>query len=181
MKEIIGENLQSLFRRMGIYPPKKFAGNVARWMNLEVWHLTDSQYNLVKDITDEEFSNMVIEKCWFRIPDGSIMGTPETKFIINGKELLAWIHPSVLHNLEIEYEELPWEEKIDYKNLEEYISFWHPLEYDGLLEYYIGELRTLEVEDVCALSVDLAKHNNITVAELFYKYCNCTKVTYRGV
>lgn len=39
-----------------------------------------------------------------------------------------------------------------------------------LLEYYEMELGASTEKNVCALSVDLAKQNNITMAELFEKY-----------
>ena len=181
MKEIMGENLMPFFRRVGIYPPKKFIGDVGYWHNLEIWHLTDFQFKLIEDMTDEEFENMATEGCWWRSAEGSIMGIPDATFKINGKEILAWTNYFILDDLEREYEELPTEERAEYKNVEDYISTWHSLEYNDLLEYYCEELGASTEKNVCALSVDLAKHNHITMAELFYFYGGCKNAKLRGV
>ena len=181
MKEIMGEKLLPFFRRVGIYPPKKFIGNVGYWHNLEVWHLTDSQFKLIEDITDEEFVNMADEGCWWRSSEGSIMGIPNATFKINKKEILAWINYSMIDDLRREYEELSFEENSEYKNVDDYISTWHSLEYNDLLEYYSKEFGVSTERNVCALSVDLAKYNNMTLAELFYQYGGCKNGKLRGI
>lgn len=153
MKEIMGENLSPFFRKVGIYPPKKFNGNVGHWPNLEVWHLTDSQFELIEDMTDEEFNNMAPDGCWWRFAEGSIMDVPNVRAKINDKEILAWANPNTTHNLE----------------------------YDNLLEYYREVLGVSTEKNICALSVDLAKYNNMTIAELFWRYSGGRNMTLRGV
>ena len=181
MKEVMGEKLLPFFRRVGIYPPKKFTGDIGCWPHLEVWHLTDSQFRLIENMTDEEFENMSPEGCWWRSAEGSIMGIPNMTFKINGKEILAWVNHSILDDLEREYEELPSEEKSEYKNVEDYISTWHSLEYNDLLEYYSTELGASTEKNVCALSIDLAKNNKMTMAELFWRYGGRKNSILRGI
>ena len=182
MKEVMGENLLPFFRRVGIYPPKRFAGSIGYWHNLEVWHLTDSQYGLIKDITDEEFANMAEDGCWWRAADGSIMGIPYTEFTVNNRKIIAWVDDGKISDLVREYEnDLSAEERSEYKDVDDYISTWYSFEYNDILEYYCEVLGASTERNVCALSVDLAKYNNMTMAELFYRYGDCKKAMLRGV
>jgi hypothetical protein len=72
---------------------------------------------------------------------GSNMGPVTHEFIINGKPIKAW----------------RW-----YND--------EPTEYKHLLEYYEIELGATTEKNVCALSVDLAKQNGLTMAQLFEIY-----------
>lgn len=45
-----------------------------------------------------------------------------------------------------------------------------PREYDYLTEYMCDEIGASMEKNVCALAVDLARINNITMGELFTKY-----------
>lgn len=182
MKEVMGENLLPFFRRVGIYPPKKFTGDIGYWPNIEVWHLTDSQFKLIKDMTDEEFDNMTEDGCWWRAAEGSIMGFPNTEFTINNHKILAWADDRTIDDLVRKYEnDLSVEEKSEYKDVDDYISTWYSFEYKDILEYYCEALGASTEKNVCALSVDLAKYNNITMAELFYKYGGGKNAKLRGV
>ena len=45
-----------------------------------------------------------------------------------------------------------------------------PYEYKDLLEYFCEELGASTEKNVCALAVDLAKYNGLTLSELFKIY-----------
>lgn len=71
-----------------------------------------------------------------------MLGIPDTKFIISGEEMVGW-------NTRGEYENFQYAKLTDY------------------LCYGIG---ASQPKNVCACCVDLAKYNDVTMAELFEKY-----------
>lgn len=77
-----------------------------------------------------------------RAGGGSVLGVPDTKFIISGEEMVGW-------NTRGEYENFQYAKLTDY------------------LCYGIG---ASQLKNVCACCVDLAKYNDMTMAELFEKY-----------
>ena len=77
---------------------------------------------------------------WWRQSEGSCMGSVNKRFSINGHWIYAWADSSP-------------------KN-----------KYNSLIDYFNNELNLSTERNICSLSVDLAKHNRLTLGELFTKY-----------
>lgn len=93
------------------------------------------------DMSEEEFVELAGESIWWRSAEGSNLGVPNTKFIVNGEELLGW----------------NWRDK-------------KRMKYEDLSDYLCECVGASTEKNVCVCSPDLAKYNNITMAELFREY-----------
>lgn len=107
----------------------------------EVWEVSDEVFESMCNMSDDEFEKLCPKGMW-RSSEGSVMDIPDTEFIINGEKLIGW-------NTRGRYE------NYQYANLSDYLC------------YGIG---ASQPKNVCALAVDLAKYNNMTMGELFTKY-----------
>jgi hypothetical protein len=172
MKEIIGENMKNIFIIQGINPKEAFSGSIGYWPDFKVWEVNDTEFNSLCEITDEQFERWSEEGAWWRWSEGSIMGVPTYEFTINGEKIMAWYDGDRDKDLieDFWYDVAKGYETDADGNLEKYIAAWHTTEYKDLLEYFCEELGASTERNVCALATDLAKYNNITMAELFRKY-----------
>ncbi len=107
----------------------------------EVWEVSDDLFKRMCDMSEDEFVELAGEEAWWRSCTGSNLGFPDTKFKVNGKTLLGW----------------NWRDKERKK-------------YENLSDYLCECVGASTEKNVCACSVDLAKYNHITMAELFDKY-----------
>lgn len=122
----------------------------------------------VCEVTEEEFKILCNEpdikdtwiKCGWRYCKGSNQQKPSKKILINNKEIIAWYNDYLDFDSE--------EERLTY--IEEHGGVM-PLErFDDLLTYFVIEMGVSQPKNICALSVDLAKYNNIKLSELFNIY-----------
>lgn len=136
-------------------------------LDVEIRQTYDSEDYGVCEVTEEEFKILCddgeTDVTWqdggWRYNEGSNQGIPNNKVIINNKEIIAWYDDSSDFDSE--------EEKQEY--LKEYGTI--PLEqYRDLLTYLCDEMGCSQPRNVCALTKDLAKYNNIKLSELFRKY-----------
>ena len=147
MIEILGENLEQFFANVdeyGIESRLTYKGDM-----YEVWEVDDDLFEEICDMSDEKFEELAGEDGWWRNSDGSNLGTPDTKVYINGKELLGWGG-------------VPW---IDEDEDDEYELYAY-----SLTEYISDVIGASLPKNVCAVAVDLAKYNYMTMGELFAKY-----------
>ena len=122
----------------------------------------------VCEVTEEEFEILCnepdIEDAWndcgWRYCEGSNQDIPEQRILLNGKEIIAW-----------------YDDSEDFENEEEKEAYLKecggtmPLEvYNNLLEYLCDYMGCSQPRNVCALTKDLAKYNNIKMSELFKIY-----------
>lgn len=170
MIEIIGENLQTFMENMHINATLTYSGNIGYWEKFEVWEVDNNEFNRLCELTDEQFEQCASDDAWWRQSDGSVMGTPCYDFVINGNPIVAWTNEGRLDDLHDELEELSSEEKEEYKDVDDYCDTWMTTEYKDILDYFCDELGASTGRNVCALATDLAKYNNMTLAELFRKY-----------
>ena len=137
--EILGNNLKKFFDTVD-NPPNDaeitYAGNM-----YEVWEVSDELHKKMCDMSEDEFTELAGNDAWWRSCKGSVLGVPDTKFEVNGEDLLGWNR---------------WEhERKTYANLTEYLC--------DCVGASTGK-------NVCACAMDLAKYNDMTMAELFEKY-----------
>lgn len=147
MKEILGNNLKQFFNNNFLNNDTiiKLAYKGDRY---EVWEVSNTAFNVMCDMTEEEFLCSAGEDAWWRSSDGSNLGIPDTKVYINGHEILGWAGE-------------PWEDEDEDDEFEIYAS--------NLSNYLCDVVGASQPRNVCALAIDLAKYNNMTMAELFTK------------
>lgn len=140
MKEILANNLSVFFANAGIEAKRTYRGEM-----YEVWELSDTDYEKISNMSEEEFEKLAdSENSWWRYATGSVLMFPKDNIKINNQDIIAWAD-SIYENKK-------------------------KREYDSLLEYFCDHLGLSQPRNVCAVSVDLAKYNNMTMGELFTKY-----------
>lgn len=137
LKEILAQNIQSLFDNTSFIRVKTYSGKT-----YEVWQVSDDTFVFMCNMSDEKFEKLCPEGMW-RSTDGSNMGYPQDHLIVNKKKLRCW-----------NTKEKPYRKQ----------------KYESLLEYLCENVGASQPKNVCALAVDLAKCNYMTMGELFIKY-----------
>ncbi len=175
MVEIIGERLMPVFEYLHIFPKNTFSGSVAQWKVLEVWELTSDEFDCLVNSFDDQRGNMdwniiAPENSWWRSAKGSNQGVPDEEFIINDLPLIAWRSQGHIEELRDTWEDISVDERAEYKNFEEYCDIWLPKYYNNIIEYIHEELHASTEGNVCALVTDLAKYNNMSIADIFRIY-----------
>ncbi len=142
MQEILAENLQPLFDNKSLTGKKTYSGEL-----YEVWEVSDEDFRLMCEIDEEEFERLCPEGMW-RSADGSnIDKLACITYNVNGFQMLGWSCYS--------------------RNGHGYNG---RASYSSLLEYLCSGIGASQPRNVCALAVDLAKYNGMTMGELFTKY-----------
>lgn len=143
MKEILGNNLEQFFNSE-IDGNRTYKGN-----RYEVWEISNEVFDAMCDMSEERFIELAGEDAWWRSAEGSNLGTPDTKVYVNGHEMLGWAGE-------------PWDDEDEDDEFEIYTS--------SLTNYMCDVIGASQPKNVCALAVDLARYNCITMGELFTKY-----------
>lgn len=165
MAEILGGGgLHKAFKELGIKATRTYRRSEKPYY--EVWEL--SKDDLKKLEYAVEWND---EWGWWRYAKGSNMGTPFDFFTVNGKELIAWENSYKRDDLRDDWNDEPDEEKAAYHySFKEYAEVHCPHTYNTLLDYIAEELHASTGTNVCALAVDLARANGMTMAKLFETY-----------
>ena len=170
MIEIIGENLKTFMDNMHINAILTYSGKIGYWDHFEVWEVNDDEFKRLCETTDEQFEQYAEDDAWWRQSDGSVMGSPCYDFVINGQPIVAWRDYRWEDRYMAYWETMSEEAKSKYKDAYDYCDMWMTTEYKDILEYFCDELGVSAERNVCALATDLAKYNNMTIAELFERY-----------
>lgn len=165
MIEILGGNLEKFFNK-DIIGKCTYKGNI-----YEVWEISDETFNIMRDMSEAKFIELAGEDAFWRSSLGSNQGSPDAKYTINGKEIFAW-DGCYRFNF---YKDncIDCEDRMDgmCEALDTDIDVcYKERKYNTLLDYLCNEMGASQPRNVCALAVDLAKYNNITIGELFTKY-----------
>lgn len=145
--EILGGNLKQFFDSIDSECNNAditYAGN-----RYEVWEVSDDLFKRMCDMSKEEFVKLAGEEAWWRSAEGSILRVPRARAIVNGEPLVCWDDDYYFPD---EYEEEPCKE------------------FESLTDYLCECVGASTEKNVCACSVDLAKYNHMTMAELFEKF-----------
>lgn len=173
MKEIIGENLRGIFKKLGLDARPTYSGKIGGWSHFEVWEITDEVFEKISDISYEEWNDLcqdISTNSWWRYPEESNMGKVNSIFTINGEKIVAWRNKYYVEDLFTEYFELDEEEKKEYADAEDFVNTWLTRGYRNLMEYFTEELHISNETNVCALATDLAEYNGMSVGQLFAIY-----------
>lgn len=165
MAEILGGGaLYKAFRELGIEATRTYKGKEKP--HYQVWELSKDDLKKLECIDDwnDEWG-------WWRFAKGSNQGTPFDFFTVNGRELIAWEDSYRDKDLLDSWEDMPYEEREEYHySFREYKKTMRSHTYDNLTTYMCDELGASQPRNVCALAVDLARANGMTMAKLFEVY-----------
>lgn len=143
MVEILGSNLKRFFDIVD-NPPKDaeitYAGN-SSGINYEVWEVSDELFKVMCSLSENEFTSLAGEDAWWRSSKGSVLGYPDSEFVVNGKTLRCWDMGRTGRD-----------------------------EFTCLTEYLCDNVGASLPKNVCACAVDLAKYNDMKMSELFEVY-----------
>lgn len=158
-----GSGLHRAFKELGIKATRTYRRSEKP--HYEVWELSKDDLKKLDNTFDWKD-----EWGWWRYAKGSNMGTPFEFFTVNGKELIAW-GGYKREDLILEWANESNEEKAAYNySFKEYENAMCPSEYENLTTYMCEELGASVERNVCALAVDLARANGLTMARLFEIY-----------
>ena len=149
MKEILGNNLKIFFDKVD--PSYKDAEITYANDRYEVWNISDELFERMCNMTEEEFTKLSErDDAWCRSADGSNLNWHEKgEFIVNNKIMVGWKNK-------------PWQD--DDKEYDNCIN------YTDLSEYLCEHIGASQPRNVVACAMDLAKYNNMSMAELFQTY-----------
>jgi len=148
MIEILGAELDKAFEELNLYAQKMYQIKNKHWEYCEdyqVWRLSNEDYDKLCAISEKNWQD---DWGWWRWSAGSNLCSVCHRYNINGHYINAWDGYSRQDD-----KDYPWARH--YKNL---------------LQYFCDELGVTTERNICAVAVDLAAKNNMTMAELFQKY-----------
>ncbi len=166
--EILGDKMHKVFKEHGI----KYTRTYSKKCNpkkdydphYEVYEISQGDMKRLEEVFELPYGS------WWRWCKGSNLGTPFDFFTINGKELIAWGGPR-RDDLIDWWDREPDEEKEAYHySFREYEEGIMPHKFETLTEYMCEEIGASTEKNVCALAVDLARANGLTMAQLFQIY-----------
>lgn len=172
MIEIIGENMNVVFERLNIPYSQTYSGDIGYWPKFGVYEISIDDLIWINVFSEETWAKEFPDS-WWRYADGSNMGSPNCEFEINGHLIDAWQNEYHVDDLVDEYRRLPSYEQSEYEahgGVEDYITDNYQYAHKDLLTYFCDELHVSTERNVCALAVDLAKYNEMSLAELFRIY-----------
>lgn len=144
---LVWGNPKTEFERLNINPKLTWKGfGWDKDEEMRVYYIARDEFDILCDDKDSE--NNWIDSCW-RYAEGSTLGNLNSNKIINGKELKCFNSIRILYEDDQEIEDI---------------------EYDHLLDYLCSCLGVSTESNICAVSVDLARYNHMSMAELFEKY-----------
>ena len=152
--------IKNAFKELGIEATRTYKGTDKPYY--QIWELEKSDMHKMDEMTEwpEHYG-------WWRYAKGSNMGTAYSIFTINGNELIAWDGPS-REDLRDDWKDEPDSEKASFHY--SYKEFWKPHKYDCLTDSLSEELGCSQPGNVCALVMDLARYNGMSMSELFSKF-----------
>lgn len=147
MKEILGAELDNTFIFFGINAKKTYELKNKHWDYCEiyqVWELSDEDYEKLCNVDEKDWKDFF---GWWRSAEGSNLLSVNHRYNINNHYIKAWDGTSRQGEKD-----------------------WFDRKYDNLLQYFCDEIGASTERNVCAVAVDLAQQNGMTMGELFRKY-----------
>ena len=159
MKEVLAwGNIDKELKRLRISPKKAWSNG-----DISVYQLAKEEYEIMSN--DDMWPDNGL--AWY-YSEGSNLPAPNYETIINGHKIIAWPN-DIGCNLCADCEE--WKGCYpDEEIYNEYCKNETPPEYDNLIAYIDEAIGLCSSSSLAHLTVDLACHNNMTLAELFEKY-----------
>lgn len=150
-----GLGLEKAFEELSISAHKTYEGNTYFDDKTQIWKLSNEDYDKLCEIKEEDWKD---DWGWWRGAIGSNMCSQIKRYSINHHYMLGW---DGYKREEMEKEN---------KSLSPKDRYYEPRKYETLLRYIVNEIGASTEKNVCAICVDLARINNITMGELFRGY-----------
>lgn len=134
----------------------------------QVWLLSKEDFDSLCAVEDDDWKE---DWGWWRHALGSNMGPVYSEYVINSKKIVAWDGVR-----RVCYFEDFCRDCSDYATgvcsgtEEDRLDCYHGREYEDLFRYFCDEIGASTERNVCALAIDLARQNNMTLAELLKNY-----------
>lgn len=157
MIEILaGEGFCEAVKALGITAEKKHEDE-----RYEVWEVDQAGFDRLCGISDDDWKE---SWGWWRHCTGSnISDYPTHKFVVNGKKMVGYFDLYRLKNFLEDQKEEAKEDRLTKKD-------YFDMPYRSLTEYLEHQFGASTEKNVCAIAVDLAKLNGVSMAELFDRY-----------
>lgn len=143
-KEILAGDLDLAIKELGVIATKTYEGDTWHSDKTQVWEMSKEEFEKLANVEDEAWKE---RWGWWRSAEGSNEKGEISTFKIYNKDILAWESEDRTKGF------------IDDEK-----------DYGDLLYYLSDEIGASQPKNICALAIDLAKMNNITMGELFTKY-----------
>lgn len=153
-----GGSIENAFKENGVDAAMtyKFCGNGCR-EDFTVWEIEETDMKRLAAIDDGGWPD---HWGWWWHASGSNMGAPNAEYVINRHTLLAW-----------DDDRTNWCSgctATDCEGTDEDLDeCYSRREFPDLLTYFSGEIGATRPRNVAALAMDMAKYNNMSMAELF--------------
>lgn len=142
MVEIYAGNMSQFFENSGFSGKCTYKSTDRNGVEREIWEISNEVLEAMSEMMEEEFLAIAGDDAWWRYAKGSNMGIPFESFTINGKKVRGW----------------DAKKNMGYKSRRTY---------ESLLDYFCNNIGASQPRNVCALAVDLAKYNGMTMGQLF--------------
>lgn len=161
MEILAGDSFETAVREFNLDAKKTFGNS-----RFEVWDISQGSLDALNSIPDEEWKE---DYGWYRFSGGcNISHYPTHEFYINENKMIGF------------YDPCQYEPYLDYVREHKYSGeqlssidhnfFFHYIR----LTVYLCDMFGISTEtNICSVCVDLAKLNNMTMAELFEKFEGC--------
>lgn len=160
---LAGNGIHKAFKELNIEAKRTYKG--ANEPHYEVWEIEKKDLRIL-----EETFDWPSDWGWWRFAKGSNMGSAYDFFEVNGNELIAWAGTRRDGLMDNWNDESEYEKEAYHYSFREYAESVMPHKYDTLLEYCCDEIGASTETNVCALAVDLARYNGMSMAKLFKTY-----------
>ena len=160
-----GGGLSNAFIALGIPAERTASSSDGRW---EVWNIPKHCHEAMCKMNDDEWHD---DWGWWRSAEGSNMDAADKDYKINGKPLKAW-DGAVRTDFYKDYC-TTCDDRLENRcdGTDESICYcFKERNYQNLFRYLCDEIGASTETNVTALCVDLAKQNNMTLAELVSQY-----------
>jgi hypothetical protein len=156
--EILAGELDKAIEELQMNAKKTYEIQNKPWEYCEtyqVWELSDEEFDKLCEIDEDDWKS---EYGWWRGAKGSNLGGVSYRYNINNHYIKAWDGYSRINFME------------ENKNCKPEDKWFRDRKYKTLLQYFCEELGVSTERNVCAVAVDLAEQNGITMSELFKKF-----------
>lgn len=142
----------------------------------QVWLLSKEDFDNLCAIDDDDWKK---DWGWWRHCPGSNMTSFMREYIIHGSKIMAWDGYEREHFHEVctecsnHYENCESERdpnSVCFATHDDKTQCFKPREYQDIISYFNDEIGASTEKNVCALAIDLANINDMTLSELFKKY-----------
>ena len=146
MIEIIGGGgLANALESLGIQAKCTFKSKYNMTPYKQVWEIREQDFDILCNVPEDQWHE---DWGWFRYSSGANLGPATEQYMIGGQKVLAWDG----YKHEIDEDGYDWRE------------------YSDLTEYLELELGASTESNVCSVVTEMAKQNDMTIAQLLQKY-----------